>query len=53
VPAGEIGIEKESSDVPIAEMASESSDSAIPNPPDSPLRQRLRNALQKGAQPLA
>ena len=47
---GDIGIKKEvveTQEILVADTASQSSDSSL-NPPDSPLRQRLRNALHKG-----
>ncbi|KAF9484475.1 hypothetical protein BDN70DRAFT_825564 [Pholiota conissans] len=50
--AGDIGIEKtDLQGVLHADTVSQNPDTSSLNPPDSPLRQRLRNALQKGAQP--
>jgi hypothetical protein len=52
VPVGDLGIQKEDTSPPTAptsDPSSQSSELMIGNPPDSPLRQRLRMALNKGS----
>jgi len=55
VPVGDLGIQKEdaspltSNPPPASDPSSQSSELMIGNPPDSPLRQRIRMALNKGS----
>ncbi|KAF8972946.1 Peroxin/Dysferlin domain-containing protein [Flammula alnicola] len=50
IPPGDIGIEREVPIPPVVETPSQSADSSSIHPPDSPLRQRLINALNKPSQ---